>query len=635
MATPVTLDNIGDFLEQYTYEYLLMMGLSHVPDSIDKRQGSIIWDAIAPCAYVMAELVVKMRQIYKDTFVATASGDYLDLLAAEVGLQRYEATFAVKKGYFYDTYGALMDVPDGGRYAARNNSNSLVYAVTSATTGPNDPHETGVYLLTCETAGRIGNQYYGDLVPITNVPGLGRAVLADTIISARDRETDDELRQRIYDKVNEKPFGGNVAQYKVWTQELDGVGAAQIYPIWNGGGTVKISILDNDFLPASDETVAIVQHAIDPQDILADPIIRYYSGNPVSFSTEQNRINNVTVTGRPRQLGTGTPSDTNVREIQGVRQSPSINIDGTTWQLTTGAKLYSIPVPGGTQIVDTITKTNNVDLAQEIHATKLVTLTGAETGWRMFQISTSYMFALSAADAKLTPDNLVNTLSSHFPALTAEDLESGDRGVAIVDRNGPCIALVFVPGMGVNSLATFQTWMSGKGVQVLYELQESTLTNQTGIDDITNPTGTVVITADDDAPITVGVIDHTTTSQLGLGIAPIGHKVTVVTPNQFMINVTATIVLSEGFDVSSVQNSIENSIQSYFTTVREGWGNASDLNLYHVVVYQSLVIAQILAVPGVISVTTCLLNGASSDVILREDSLVQQIPELGEVNLSA
>ena len=39
---------IGDKLEQYTYKYLMSQALSFVDDSLDKREGSIIYDALAP-----------------------------------------------------------------------------------------------------------------------------------------------------------------------------------------------------------------------------------------------------------------------------------------------------------------------------------------------------------------------------------------------------------------------------------------------------------------------------------------------------------------------------------------------------------------------------------------------------------
>ena len=59
--------------------------------------------------------------------------------------------------------------------------------------------------------------------------------------------------------VNEKPFGGNFIEYVQRVREIDGVGAVQVYPVWNGSGTVKVVVLDNDLNLASTETIKKVQ----------------------------------------------------------------------------------------------------------------------------------------------------------------------------------------------------------------------------------------------------------------------------------------------------------------------------------------------------------------------------------------
>ena len=35
--------------------------------------------------------------------------------------------------------------------------------------------------------------------------------------------------------LRERPFGGNVADYKRVVRAIDGVGDLQVYPTWNGG----------------------------------------------------------------------------------------------------------------------------------------------------------------------------------------------------------------------------------------------------------------------------------------------------------------------------------------------------------------------------------------------------------------
>lgn len=120
------------------------------------------------------------------------------------------------------------------------------------------------YQLTAETAGTIGNDYAGSILPITVIPGLTYAYISDILVLGDDQETDDELRQRLVQALNESAFAGNIQAYRQAALAIDGVGAVQVYPTWNGGGTVKLSVLGTDLLPASQTVVDNVQTAIDP-----------------------------------------------------------------------------------------------------------------------------------------------------------------------------------------------------------------------------------------------------------------------------------------------------------------------------------------------------------------------------------
>ena len=120
------------------------------------------------------------------------------------------------------------------------------------------------YQLTADTPGSIGNDYTGPILPITAIPGLTSAQITDILVPGDDTETDTELRARLILALTDRPFGGNIASYRTEIMEMDGVGAVQIYPVWDGGGTVKCSILGADYLPASPTLVEQVQNAIDP-----------------------------------------------------------------------------------------------------------------------------------------------------------------------------------------------------------------------------------------------------------------------------------------------------------------------------------------------------------------------------------
>lgn len=241
-----------------TYQNILQAMLDRVPDTYDKRDTAPIPTALGPASWALEGFYLSLNQVQQQAFVQTASGDSLDMLSVIGGLTRYPASAAVRLGVFNAA------VAIGARFSTINGENSINFIVT-ATDTPSDPTEGFYYYqLTAETPGTIGNEYTGPILPITSIPGLTSAEITDILIPGDDTETDDELRQRLITALNERPFGGNIASYRSYVLGLDGVGAVQVYPTWNGGGTVKLSVLGADFLPASSELVESVQNAVDP-----------------------------------------------------------------------------------------------------------------------------------------------------------------------------------------------------------------------------------------------------------------------------------------------------------------------------------------------------------------------------------
>ena len=226
--------------------------LGQVPNSYDKREGSIIQTAIGPAAYALEEFYMALDQVQRAAYIQTAVGDSLDLLAVVAGLTRYPASAAVRLGKF------SQPIPLGARFSTINGSDSINFIVTAETDTPNH------FQLTAEITGVIGNDYTGNILPITYLSGLETAQITDILVPGKSTETDDDFRKRIMIALNEKPFGGNVAAYREFVGGLDGVGGVQVYPTWNGGGTVKLSVIGADWLPASEILVENVQNAVDP-----------------------------------------------------------------------------------------------------------------------------------------------------------------------------------------------------------------------------------------------------------------------------------------------------------------------------------------------------------------------------------
>ncbi len=231
--------------EAMTYENILNDMLSRVTSDVDKREGSVIYDALAPTAYHLAQ-----TYFYLDAFVDlvsgdTAMGEYLDKVVADYGLSRKAATYAVRK---IETNGAV-------NIGTRWGINDTTYVITALLS-------ENAYSATCEQLGEIGNAYSGALDNIDNVYGV-IATLAAAIKSGEDEETDEALRERLFVKVRLPATSGNAYQYRQWALEVLGCGGAKVFPLWNGPGTVKIVIVDDDKQPVTAEKIGEVTEYIE------------------------------------------------------------------------------------------------------------------------------------------------------------------------------------------------------------------------------------------------------------------------------------------------------------------------------------------------------------------------------------
>lgn len=251
------MSDLSEQLEEMDYDYFMNKALSQIPDGIDKREGSIIYDALAPACYQLAEFVFTLNNILLEAFVQTATGKYLDYRAEENGLTRILATKAVAKAKFVGHNDIPYSVPIGSRFSSIGD-NPIYYAVT-------EEISPGTYYIESEQVGTENNKYVGELLPLDNFNSLVSATLLSIDITARDDETDDDLRKRILNTKDIVSFGGNIKDYINFTSSLEGVGAVQIYPVWQGGGTVKVVLLDSEYNVPSPTLIEKVQTAIDPQ----------------------------------------------------------------------------------------------------------------------------------------------------------------------------------------------------------------------------------------------------------------------------------------------------------------------------------------------------------------------------------
>lgn len=262
--------------ENMTYENVLENLLRNVPGDVDKREGSIIFDALSPVALELAQIYIDLDIVLNNAFADTAEREYLELRAKERGIVPKEATRAILK--MEATYnGDTETVKAGDRFAL----NDVTYTVIEQMT--NDTMETktvytfgsqleinpgefvpGWWKVECDTEGVEGNKQFGDLIPIETIKDLKMAKLTELLVPGEDLEETEDFRQRYFEEINNEAFGGNRADYKKWVKELDGVGMVKLVRAPESGGTVGLIITDSNNNIPTQELVKKVKEYLDP-----------------------------------------------------------------------------------------------------------------------------------------------------------------------------------------------------------------------------------------------------------------------------------------------------------------------------------------------------------------------------------
>ncbi|ODV55472.1 baseplate J/gp47 family protein [Lysinibacillus fusiformis] len=271
MAEPLNLDT--------TYEDLMAQKLAGIDNSLDKREGtSMIFNATAANSVETVQMLMTVKNFIDMVFADTAPREYLIRRAAERGLKPRETTFAKRKGEFN------IDVPLGSRFSLDELNFEVVERISF-----------GQFILQCETAGNEGNHFAGQLIPIDYIDGLQTAVLTEVLVPGDDEEDTEAFRKRYFDSFNSQAFGGNRADYKEKVGELPGVGGVRVYRAWNGGGTVKLVIIDSRFEKPTQTMIDDIQEAVDPIDKSGEGIGTAPIDHEVTvFGVSESTVNVVT-----------------------------------------------------------------------------------------------------------------------------------------------------------------------------------------------------------------------------------------------------------------------------------------------------------------------------------------------------
>lgn len=109
----------------------------------------------------------------------------------------------------------------------------------------------------------------------------------------------------------------------------------------------------------------------------------------------------------------------------------------------------------------------------------------------------------------------------------------------------------------------------------------------------------------------------------GLGLAPIGHVVSVASADAVLMQIKTTVTFEEGYNWSNTKASMEEAVSAYLLELRKAWSGTSQT-----IVRISQVETRILGVKGIVDVAGTKINGSASNLTLGK----YEIPVLGGVS---
>ncbi|MEG0018847.1 MAG: baseplate J/gp47 family protein [Hydrogenoanaerobacterium sp.] len=216
---------------------------------IETREGSFVNDITSPLAVEIYKVYTGLRAALPMFYIDETSGEYIDKQAAWYGIIRKKGTHAQAVLLFTGTdetvitAGAIFTTAGGMQFETLEDVKIAGGKASAAA----QSKETGAC---CNIpAGLITQQY----ISIAGVSGVTNTAA----VGGTNPETDASLIKRL-DAYRQRPAAsGNAYNYEQWALEVEGVGAAKVFPAAAGsGGRVTVLIAGDKKQPVESAVVA-------------------------------------------------------------------------------------------------------------------------------------------------------------------------------------------------------------------------------------------------------------------------------------------------------------------------------------------------------------------------------------------
>ena len=223
---------------QETYQVIRQRMLDNMSNDIDKREGSFVSNMVSPVGTEFAKYYMELDNILAIMFLEDATNEFLDKKVYDFGIERKQGTFS--KGYIKIIGENGTHIPQHSEVLSQG---GLIFFTMSDVW-----IDEGVAIVEVE-ASNIGDEY--NLMPNSidkfnkEIYGVASVTNEEEFVEGTNSETDKELRERFFEIIRRPATSGNIYHYEQWAKEVDGINQARVKPLWNGNGTVKV-IVSND-----------------------------------------------------------------------------------------------------------------------------------------------------------------------------------------------------------------------------------------------------------------------------------------------------------------------------------------------------------------------------------------------------
>lgn len=264
--------------EDRTPENIRAEVLSVMEGRVQTREGSFAAEMAGPVAAEASMVYEALRAMLPAFYVDEDSGGFIDLAASRYGIERKAGTKAAASLQL--TGRAQMTIPAGTVFLTED---GLEFTLRDPVTlGANGQGEG---IVTAAAVGEAYNVPEGALTQmVMTMTGL-EGWSSGSATGGTDPETDRDLVGRLYDFWRKPSTSGNVYDYEKWALEVDGVGAAKVFPLWNGPGTVKVLLAGPERRPVEQSVVAAaLSHIEELRPVGAAVTVESAGGVPIHVS---------------------------------------------------------------------------------------------------------------------------------------------------------------------------------------------------------------------------------------------------------------------------------------------------------------------------------------------------------------